>query len=302
MAFVLPFVAGLELGGGLFGTKSKNTLAETVNATNNLSITVNNNCMQSVSSDQITITSGNTAKGDININNDQEQYVTVDMKCLASSQAVTQIQQAITSNIQQYAQAVSQALNFNPGETASSNATNVTYNVMNTTVTTLTNTCAQQIDTYSAAIATNNTSGATINIWNNQKSYIDAMNQCVFDNLADTTAIQQFETDVAQKSIAKEESIFGGITAIIVALIIVAGIVLFIFFGPTPGGDQNITPGMQRLKTTRTVVITSIVIIVIVVGTLLLCYFMKWWPFNTDTSDSSSKNTKQDRRPLTTSF
>ena len=234
MAFFLIGLLGLAIGatvGALFssGASAENIATESVQALVNVSNNASQGCV--VSADQVISVniSGNTG-GTLNLNENFRQFLILNSSCLQSVTFQNNISQIMSQEADQIAKAISQQF-----ELSSAKAKNVVNETANLAIQ-VSNSFVQNCAGFESQIAvfnlTNNTN-LNANVYQNWEQYNASQFQCVMQDQAVNTTMQQVQQTVNQEAEATVQNFFAVLFGMIFAIFAAIGIIIFglIFFG-----------------------------------------------------------------------
>ena len=196
----------------------------------------------------------------------QDQIININVECVqqatASKEFDTQLQQAI----KQMADAVNQAVSFNPSSTEASNTTNLITNYAMTIKDKFVTKCLANI-TAQQSISCKNAQNVTFNAIK-QTQAIALARKCTMSDSDVVKAKLSIIQQISQSATATVKSILSGFLSVILIILAIAAAVVFLFIQSYGSVLRNLTNPLFLCG-----------LLLIVLAITVIAFFFKWWPY-----------------------
>lgn len=228
---------------------SSNVAKSTISVMNKVINNAMNTCKTTIKQNQVANIHNNTG-GTINLNINWKQIAWLDMKCIASNTFSNTIDNQLSQEAKQVANAVVQQFSLFEFADAS-NYVEMTMQASNTVKNTFNNSCITDV-LQNQAFNYSDNNGTYLTGTLNWTQTTQDVSQCIFKNQAINNIVNDMSQTVNQSATAKQENFLAAIISAILLVIIVVAIILFglLFVGLIGFGGVSAISGISKSKTT----------------------------------------------------
>jgi len=187
---------------------------------------------------------------------------TVNVSCAQTNSVTQNVKNQVDAQMTQMAEAIKQALSFNPGSAEANNIDRLSVQLSTSVVNTFSQSCIPSVSNNETISASCTGADGTATIkFVNFNEYDSATSTCVQNNNSVQTIANSIKAIIDQSATAKEAPLF----SLGLVIIIIVAIFLFVFL---VGADAK-----------GIIIILVFVLVIVVVGYFVLAAILKWEPF-----------------------